>query len=276
MFCSVELAERIEQAECALMHDSAAAAALRRPDDASIIEDIRGGVAVFAGAGSPICKVAGLGFDGTPTADEMSAVEDRFARHGSPVAVELSTLADPDVGAFLTSRGYVLRGNENILGCALKRCKHVDREGVETRLSGKDEFESWLDCVATGFASPDTQGIAAHEDFPRELIELAIRDMAGVDGFVRFIARREGSLAGAASMRLHGGVANLCGATTLPEHRRRGVQASLLGRRLRDAAAGACDIAVVTVQPGSKSQENVQHQGFELLYSRAVLVRERA
>jgi hypothetical protein len=29
----------------------------------------------------------------------------------------------------------------------------------------------------------------------------------------------------------------------------------------------------VTTEPGSKSQQNVQRQGFELLYSRAVLVR---
>ena len=35
-----------------------------------------------------------------------------------------------------------------------------------------------------------------------------------------------------------------------------------------------CDLAVVTTQPGSKSQENVQRRGFELLYTRAVLVLE--
>jgi len=38
-------------------------------------------------------------------------------------------------------------------------------------------------------------------------------------------------------------------------------------------ARSGCDVAVVTTQPGSKSQENLQRQGFELLYTRAVLVR---
>jgi len=37
---------------------------------------------------------------------------------------------------------------------------------------------------------------------------------------------------------------------------------------------GGCDVAVVTTQPGSKSQENVQKHGFELLYTRAILVRQ--
>jgi len=69
-------------------------------------------------------------------------------------------------------------------------------------------------------------------------------------------------------------VAQLCGAATLPEHRRRGVQSALLAARLEDAARRGCDLAVVTTQPGSKSQENVQRQGFELVYARAVLVKE--
>ena len=40
------------------------------------------------------------------------------------------------------------------------------------------------------------------------------------------------------------------------------------------AAASGSEVAVVTTQPGSKSQQNVQRQGFELVYARAILVRE--
>jgi GNAT superfamily N-acetyltransferase len=66
----------------------------------------------------------------------------------------------------------------------------------------------------------------------------------------------------------------LCGAATLPAFRRRGVQSALLHARLAQARQAGCDLAVVTTQPGSKSQENVQRAGFELLYVRAVLVRD--
>jgi hypothetical protein len=51
------------------------------------------------------------------------------------------------------------------------------------------------------------------------------------------------------------------------------VQGTLLSERLRAAEKAGCDVAVVTTQPGSKSQENVQKQGFELLYTRAILVK---
>ncbi len=35
-----------------------------------------------------------------------------------------------------------------------------------------------------------------------------------------------------------------------------------------------CDVAVVTTQPGSKSQQNTQRAGFDLLYTRAILVKK--
>jgi len=47
-----------------------------------------------------------------------------------------------------------------------------------------------------------------------------------------------------------------------------------LARRLAIASEADGTVAVVTTQPGSKSQANSQRRGFELLYSRAVLVRE--
>jgi len=98
-----------------------------------------------------------------------------------------------------------------------------------------------------------------------------VRGMAGARGLVRFLARRSGEPAGGASFRSADGVAQLCGAGTLPAHRRRGVQAALLEHSLAEAARAGCELAVVTTLPGSKSQENVQRQGFELLYARAIL-----
>jgi hypothetical protein len=51
------------------------------------------------------------------------------------------------------------------------------------------------------------------------------------------------------------------------------VQTALLEQCLVDAARSGCKLGVVTTLPGSKSEENVQRQGFVLLYTRAVLRR---
>jgi GNAT superfamily N-acetyltransferase len=75
-------------------------------------------------------------------------------------------------------------------------------------------------------------------------------------------------------MRIADGIAQLTGAGTAPAFRRRGIQSALLSARLADATAAGCDLAVITVQPGSKSQQNAQRRGFDLLYTRAVLAHD--
>jgi GNAT superfamily N-acetyltransferase len=70
---------------------------------------------------------------------------------------------------------------------------------------------------------------------------------------------------------VHGDIALLSGATTLPAWRRRGVQTALLAHRLDDAAASGCRLACVVTAPGTRSQANAQRGGFSLLYARAVL-----
>src|SRR6266496_2521871 len=110
-------------------------------------------------------------------------------------------------------------------------------------------------------ADPATGALAAERDF-------------AAAGVLRYAALRDGVIAGGASFHMAEGIAQLTGAATAPAHRRRGVQTAMLSARLADAAAAGCDIAVVTTQPGSKSQQNVQRQGFDLLYTRAILVKQ--
>ncbi len=278
LFASTSLAARIERAECGLLTDSAAAVAQRRPAGDVFVQSIAGGVATWVGEASPMNKVAGLGFGDEVDEGELARIESTFADRGTAVQVELSTLAAPAIGELLAQRGYVLRGFENVLGRALPTdslpATTDGLEIIESVSHGEDFLATWMEVVITGFLRPDTQGVASHETYPRDVMERDIGDLASSEGFRFYLARFGDEPAGGASMRLCDGVAQLCGAATLPEHRRRGVQSSLLATRLAIAGNAGCDVAVVTTQPGSKSQENVQRKGFELLYARAVLVRE--
>ena len=105
--------------------------------------------------------------------------------------MELTNLADPEIGTMLTGRGYRLVAFENVLGKSLD-ASATPRvfDGIDIRMSAENELDDWLEVVVAGFARPDEQGVA-----------------------------------------------------------------------------------VVTTAPGSKSQQNVQRQGFQLLYTRAVLVK---
>ena len=274
LFCDTALAGRIERVEAQLIARSSDAAR-RRAGAVGFVIPIAGGVASFAGDGSPFNKVAGLGFGGVPDPAALDTVEKAFAAIGAPVQIELAQLADPAIGDLLTGRGYQLESFENVLGRALTgEPERVMPPGVEVRPSGEEESETWLDVVAKGSAHPDTQGVPWHEEFPREMIIEVERDMTAAGVTVRYAGLLDGILAGGATMRMAEGVAELTGAATAPAHRRHGVHTALLSARLADATAAGCDVAVIITQPGSKSQQNAQRRGFDLLYTRAVLVRQ--
>jgi len=273
-FPSPALVSRIEQAECNLIR-SAVSSALQRAGSEAFVEPVAGGVATYASPGSPLNKVVGLGFSAPLTSQHMNRIEARFDSVKAPVQVELSSLADPSVLELLTRRGYRLLAMENVL----VRSISAEDAGAaiasrEISVTHADHLETWMAAVIEGFATPDSDNVPEHDDFPRHVLERVLRDMAGASGFVRYVAMLAGAVAGAASMRLDGEIAQLSGSATRPAFRRRGVQSALLVARLAEAAQSGCKVAVVTTQPGSISHCNVHRAGFELLYVRAILRRE--
>jgi len=272
LFGGQDLAQRIERAECSGLEDCVRSLALTGMEAFAL--PIAGGVASFAGPDSPLTKVAGVGFGAALTDTDLERIEREFAARGAGVQVELSTLAAAGIAERLTARGYALAGFENVLVRALDRNERFAARGeIQIETSSEAELELWSDVIVDSFAAADEQGVASHDAFPRTELKRILHGTASAASRVRYLARRRGEPAGAASFRLSDGVAQLCGAGTLPPHRRRGVQSALLESRLAHAARAGCDVAVVTTLPGSKSQQNVQKQGFELLYVRAILRR---
>ena len=274
LFCDSALAERIERVEAQLMA-ACTEAALRRNDTAGSFHiAFAGGVASFAETGSPFNKVAGLGFGGVPTAAALDEIERAFAACGCPVQVELAHLADPAIGILLSERGYRLESFENVLGLALdggfeRVHPPGSRSGVAATRSSKRGSPSWR----TAWPTPIRREFRGTKSFPAICTSRAERDLAAA-GVIRYVAVRDGAFAGGAGCRLAEGIAQFAGAATAPAHRRRGIQSALLSARLVDAAEAGCSIAVITTQPGSTSQQNAQRRGFDLLYTRAVLVKQ--
>jgi ribosomal protein S18 acetylase RimI-like enzyme len=273
LFCDIPLAGRLERAEAEFIAACADAAGRRRGGQGQFTIPVAGGVASYAEPDSPLNKVAGLGFAGRPDPVDLDTIERAYAARGAPVQAEVAGLADPALLDLLAARGYRLVSFENVLGRALGGVvEPVTPSGVEVRISGDDEFETWLDVVVQAGLHPDSEGVPWYEDFPRDILANAERDAAGL--VQRYLARLDGLPAGGASMRIADGIAQLTGAGTAPAFRRHGIQNALLSTRLADATAAGCEIAVITVQPGSKSQQNAQRRGFDLLYTRAVLALE--
>ena len=73
LFCNTELAARIERAEADLIA-RCNEAARRRAGAGGFVTPIAGGVASYAGKGSPYNKVAGLGFSGVPDEAALNGI----------------------------------------------------------------------------------------------------------------------------------------------------------------------------------------------------------
>ncbi len=274
MFADRRLASRIDGAEGRLCSGFARA---RRPEFRPAILPVCGGLAVYAGPASPVNKLIGLGFDAPLDVASFDEVEREWRDRGEPVRVELSILADATAGPTLSERGYRLHGFENVLGCPLPgpspsgTTPHVT---IETINDGDSRL--WADIAVTAFLNLDGTGSVADDALSRDQLQRELLDFAAVPGLVQYLARIEAEAVGEAALRLdnESGLAQLAGAGTLPPFRGRGVQKALLQRRLADAHAAGCDLAVVTTAPGTRSQDNVMRRGFVLLYTRAILVRK--
>lgn len=280
---SKTMAARIERAECQTV--LAYGAQLRAGGADVLMHEIGGATAVFAGDGQPINKLAGLGFTAPLDESSLQQLESAYDARSAELRVELATLADPAVGVMLTRRGYELAGFENVLGLALsgdivdgvQLAQEADAaRGTTIARATPEQTRTWLETVAEGFGHPDTfDGPPPTESFTFETLLDVLDVSVRVPGTALYLAQRDGAIAGGGSIRILEGLAQLSGASTLPPHRRKGVQSALLRARLLDAARQGADLAIVTTEPASKSQQNVQRMGFELLYSRAVLIRRR-
>jgi GNAT superfamily N-acetyltransferase len=273
MFADAALAARIDRAEARMCAEIAGLLPARKPESAPFVMPISGGQAIYAGPSSPMNKVIGLGFEGDLDVEALGRIERAWSDRGEPVRIEMSVLTDPAIGSALSDRGYKLYGFENVLGLP------VNRESTAPAIAGIDidivkdgEYPLWIDIAVEAFTSLDGTGSVPPDAVSREHLRGVFDEMMGVPGFIRYLARIDGEAVGEAAMRIDQDLAQLAGAGTLPAARGRGVQKALLQRRLADAHAAGCTLAVVTTAPGTRSQENVMRRGFELLYTRAILV----
>ncbi len=273
MFADRALAARIELAEARLSESVVHAVARARPESRCLVTPIAGGLAAYGGAASPVNKVIGIGLGGPLDAGQIAEVEEAWRERNEPVRVELANLADPSVGEALSARGYRLHGFENVLGRTVEDLTDPPGRGISVELLHEQDLRTWLDIAVTAFLNLDGTGSVADEALPRAELERVLADFTGAPGFTRYLARIDGRPVGEAVLRIDGHLAQIAGAGTLPPFRGRGVQKALLHRRLADARRQGCDLAVVTTSPGTRSQENVMRRGFQLLYTRAILIK---
>jgi GNAT superfamily N-acetyltransferase len=228
-------------------------------------DPLAGGHLIYTGDGMPLNRAIGLGVHGPVTPADLDLAEQFYRRRNLPPRIDVCPLADESLLKLLNSRGYGLEKFYSVLLYPLSEPGAPAPAGICVRISraGLEDAELWLKTVAQGFEETDV---------PTQAMLDILAPNFYTSHAACFLAWIDGQPAGGGGMYVHEGVAELGGASTRPEFRRRGVQTALLQARLAAARVQGCDLAMALTSPGSASQRNIERVGFRLAYTKVTAI----
>ena len=260
LFSDLALSRRLERAEghaCAQFAD-----AHRHLFPASGAEwmECAGAYAVFNGVGSPATQTFGLGIFEELTAASLDAIERFFLDRGAQVHHEVSPFAGVAALNLLCARQYTPIEISNVLYRPVEKPAAEGHGNIKVRVSGPEEAHLWNNVNARGWTHE-------HPELKDFLLQAGGISSAR-EHSVCFLAEFDGQPGATGVLCLDNGVALFGGAATVPELRRRGLQAALLEERMRYAFEHGCDLAMMVAEVGSNSQRNAERKGFRIAYTR--------
>ncbi len=254
---------RLERAYAMLAMECADSLQERYPDLDAEGRWIAGGVALFAGVGSPLSMAYGMGFEGEVDHGDFEELEEFYNERGAPAVVDACLAAHPSLLRVLEERDYHLLSKTDTLVRELddlEDLEEVDIPGLEIIT---DPGPEWAETVLEGFHPG--------EDVPTYLraIYHTYLDLPSTECFLALV---DGEPAGGAALGVFEEIGMLFSTSVLPEFRGRGIQKALLQVRLGYAVREGCDVAMVFTDPGSTSQRNVLRQGFEITHTKVKMI----
>jgi ribosomal protein S18 acetylase RimI-like enzyme len=247
---NLALARRLETADAAVN--------ARFAEQEQDILAVAGGTAVFCGVNSPLTQAIALGMNGPVTPAEVDRMEEFFRRRGSAAAIDLCPLADSSLIEVLSDRGYRITEVTNKL---VRPAAPVQPSpGPAVRIT--NDGTVWSQTLAQGF-------------FERtEVSELELRIFEMIfQASTALISEIDGQPVGGGAFAVQNGTAHFFSDATLPAARGRGVQTALIRARLALAMENESDLAMASTMPGSISQRNYERLGFQIVYTRVMLVK---
>lgn len=263
LFSDKQLSRKLEWAEARANAAFVESRARVNGDVGATWIEVGGAYALFDGVESPCTQSFGLGMFGEITGEQLDQIESFFAERGAPIFHEVSPMADPSLMTLLNERGY--RPIElstvmyrEIVPSEVNFSKADPK--LTTRVINPYEVDLWAKTSAAGWATE-------HESLGEFMFNFC-QISAQCEGSYPYVAELDGEAIATGMMFVHGEVAMIAGASTIPEGRRQGAQNALLHARLAHAAKLGCALACMGAAPGSQSQKNAQQNGFHIAYTR--------
>lgn len=263
IFSDLDLSRKLERAEARSNADFVEARARLEPDSGALWIEVGGAYAMFDGVDSPCTQTFGLGLFEDTTEAHLDEIEAFFADRGAQVFHEVSPMADASLMPLMIARGYHPIELSSVLYRPIEASSYLPTTSnprISTRVIQPDEVDLWARTSAAGWAT-EHEGLA---DFMLGFGRIS----AQCDGSYPYLAELDGDPIATGMLFIHGDVAMLAGASTVPDGRNNGAQNALLAARLKFASERGCTLAAMGAAPGSQSQKNAQKNGFSIAYTR--------
>jgi len=209
-----------------------------------------------------LSQAVGIGLNGPVDQAQILQIETFFRARGAKTTIDVCPLADPTLAGKLTDRGYRVTEFNNVLVKRLSGAELVPAPRV--RQASPAERELWAHAVGRGFF--ENQELSSEEmDIGR-----AIFSMPGAMCYLA--STQSGEVAAAAACAIRDGLATLFADSTIAIFRRAGLHRELIAARLNDAVAQGADLATASTLPGSGSQHNYERMGFQVAYTKLMMV----
>jgi GNAT superfamily N-acetyltransferase len=273
-FVDRALARRFESAEEMPQVRHAHADQKMRPHIGSTVEPIAGGHMIFAGLGSPIGRAVGMGFDCPVTEADFEQLENFYFSRHAPSQLDYCPLTDISLLEIARKRGYAIVELNNVLARKLDPSETFAPApaGFIIRPGKSEEALAFSTIVRQSFF-PDGGEPAGFDETMAPLFAFP-----GAITFVAEALETEGEAklvaTGAGLIVPEHRIVALFGAGTLKPYRSRGLQTTILQKRLEVAAQAGCEYAVIVTQGGTTSMRNAERLGFTLAYSKATLIKD--
>ncbi|MEM7326572.1 MAG: GNAT family N-acetyltransferase [Actinomycetota bacterium] len=249
----------------------------REPEWRSEVHPLADGWLILAGRGMYINQAVNVGGGAAVTGADLDVLLARSETLGVTPAIEVTEATRPDNVRRIRECGFVHRPESDItclirstavaspdeaaadaaeVGAPMEVAVQTTEDlGIRPVESAADLLR-WQEVSAAGWGHVAADARRASDAFAAAANALPNEHM------VIAVDPADARPLGCASMTVRAGVAMLGGMSTLPDERRRGVQASLVSYRLGHARRLGCDLAVTTAASGSASERNLRRHGF--------------
>lgn len=242
---------------------------------ADVAVPFAGGWMCRAGAGSWANATFGAGIDQEVTARQVGELIDFYAQADIEPRVELCPFAHASLITELGKAGFVIKCFENVFYRPLDPAETVRAPfdappDLVIRIVDR-ENESDVErftLASIGPFLPDGATIT------KGMLETT-RRVARHPRCICIMAELDGQIVSTGAMENHESISALFALSVLKEYRRRGIQQALMAWRLNEAARRGARFATIGARPGIGTERNARRMGFQVAYTKAILIKPR-